>query len=38
MVWGSGSHQIVDVHMNGFSTADKLKVKGGNLVKLLDFA
>lgn len=38
MVWGSGSHQIVDAHMDGSSIADKLKVKGGNLVELLDFA
>ena len=38
MVWGGGSHQIVDAHMNGFSATDKLKVKGENLVELLDFS
>jgi alpha-galactosidase/6-phospho-beta-glucosidase family protein len=38
MVWGGGSHQIVDAHMNDFSATDKLKVKGENLVELLDFS
>lgn len=38
MVWGGGSHQIVDAHMDEFSDTDKRKVKGGNLVELLDFS
>ena len=37
MIWGSGHHQIVDAHMDGFSATDISKVKGGNLVHLLDF-
>ncbi len=38
MIWGSGHHQIVDAHMDGFSATDISKVKGGNLAHLLDFA
>jgi predicted TIM-barrel fold metal-dependent hydrolase len=37
MVWGSGSPTIVDKHMTGFSEADRAKVKGGNLRKLLNW-
>jgi predicted TIM-barrel fold metal-dependent hydrolase len=35
MVWGSGTPAIVDAHMTGFSEADRQKVKGGNLQRLL---
>ena len=35
MVWGGGLPAIVDVHMVGYSEADRAKVKGGNLVNLL---
>ena len=35
MVWGSGDPQLVDVHMEGYSAADRKAVKGGNLAALL---
>lgn len=35
MVWGSGTPKIVDAHMAGYSEADRQKVKGGNLQRLL---
>ncbi|MEE2659266.1 MAG: amidohydrolase family protein [Candidatus Latescibacterota bacterium] len=35
MVWGSGTPAIVDAHMEAYSDADRAKVKGGNLEKLL---
>ena len=35
MVWGSGTPEIVDVHMEDFSEEDRNKVKGGNLARLL---
>ncbi len=35
MVWGSGSPKIVDVHLAHLSEADRERVKGGNLAKLL---
>ena len=35
LVWGSGTPAIVDAHMEGFSAADREKVKGGNLARLL---
>lgn len=35
LVWGSGTPKIVDAHMQGFSTAEIQKVKGGNLHRLL---
>jgi predicted TIM-barrel fold metal-dependent hydrolase len=35
MVWGSGTPNIVDAHMQGYSQADISKVKGGNLRRLL---
>jgi len=38
MVWGSGTPRIVDVHMEAHSEADRAKVKGGNLQRLLSFA
>jgi predicted TIM-barrel fold metal-dependent hydrolase len=37
MVWGAGTPRIVDAHMEGYSEADRLKVKGGNLARLLGF-
>ena len=38
MVWGSGTPEIVDVHMEGYSEADRAKVKGDNLARLLGWA
>lgn len=35
MVWGSGVPEIVDEHLVGYSEAERARVKGGNLVKLL---
>jgi hypothetical protein len=35
MVWGSGTPAIVDTHLAHFSEADRAKVKGGNLQRLL---
>ena len=35
MVWGGGMPAIVDAHMAGYSEADRAKVKGGNLERLL---
>ncbi len=35
LVWGSGSPQIVDAHLEHLSGADRDKVKGGNLAGLL---
>ncbi len=37
VVWGSGSHRIVDVHMSDYSPAEIAQVKGGNLLKLLNW-
>ncbi|MFT5085734.1 MAG: putative TIM-barrel fold metal-dependent hydrolase [Candidatus Latescibacterota bacterium] len=37
LVWGSGSPDIVDIHMQDFSAVARDKVKGGNLAKLLNF-
>ena len=37
MVWGSGTPQIVDAHLEHLSEADREKVKGGNLARLLGF-
>jgi predicted TIM-barrel fold metal-dependent hydrolase len=37
LVWGSGTPQIVDAHMEGYSEADRRKVKGDNLARLLGF-
>ena len=37
LVWGSGSPEIVDAHMEGYSEVERAKVKGGNLAKLLGF-
>lgn len=37
-VWGDGTPAIVDAHMQGYSDADRAKVKGNNLAKLLKFA
>jgi L-fuconolactonase len=35
VVWGSGSPAIVDAHMEDYSEADRRKVKGENLARLL---
>lgn len=35
LVWGSGTPAIVDAHMPEYSEVDRLKVKGGNLGRLL---
>jgi len=37
MVWGSGTPKIVDAHMENYSENDRLKVKGGNVAKMLRF-
>lgn len=37
MVWGSGTPGIVDAHLSHLSEADRARVKGGNLVGLLNF-
>ncbi len=35
LVWGSGTPNIVDAHMEGYTETDRRKVKGENLAKLL---
>jgi predicted TIM-barrel fold metal-dependent hydrolase len=35
MVWGSGTPAIVDAHLAHLSAADRAKVKGGNIARLL---
>jgi L-fuconolactonase len=35
MVWGSGTPGIVDAHLGAFSVADRARIKGGNLARLL---
>jgi L-fuconolactonase len=37
MVWGGGSHKVVEAHMTGYSAEDISKVKGGNLRRLLNW-
>jgi predicted TIM-barrel fold metal-dependent hydrolase len=37
MVWGSGTPNIVDAHMEGYSEMERMKVKGDNLANLLGF-
>ena len=40
LVWGSGSPEIVDVHLSaaGFGEAEDIaKVRGGNLARLIDW-
>ena len=37
MVWGSGSPALVDAHMQNYSEADRAKVKGGNLQRILNW-
>jgi predicted TIM-barrel fold metal-dependent hydrolase len=37
LVWGSGTPQIVDAHLDHLSEAERAKVKGGNLAQLLPF-
>jgi predicted TIM-barrel fold metal-dependent hydrolase len=37
MVWGGGTPGIVDAHMEGYPERDRMKVKGGNLARLLGF-
>jgi len=38
LVWGSGTPDIVDAHLEGYTEADRMKVKGDNLAGLLGFA
>lgn len=38
MVWGSGTPRIVDAHLDHLSSAERDKVKGGNLAALLGFS
>jgi hypothetical protein len=38
LVWGGGTPGIVDAHMEGYAEADRMKVKGDNLARLLGFA
>ncbi|NND32455.1 MAG: amidohydrolase [Saprospiraceae bacterium] len=38
MVWGSGTPEIVDEHMSNYSASDRTKVKGGNIIRLLNWA
>jgi predicted TIM-barrel fold metal-dependent hydrolase len=35
LLWGGGTPRIVDVHMPDFNDADRAKVRGGNLARLL---
>ena len=35
MVWGSGTPEIVDAHLSEYTEADRRKVKGDNLARLL---
>ena len=35
MVWGSGTPEIVDAHLSEYTEADRQKVKGDNLARLL---
>ena len=35
LVWGSGTPDIVDTHMDRESEAERAQVKGGNLARLL---
>lgn len=35
LVWGSGTPTLIDVHLPHWSEADRAKIKGGNLAKLL---
>ena len=37
LVWGGGAPEIVDAHLDHLSPADRAKVKGGNLARLLGF-
>jgi L-fuconolactonase len=37
MVWGSGTPTIVDAHLAHFSEADRAKVKGGTIARLLNW-
>ena len=37
MVWGSGTPEIVDAHLSHLTPADRERVKGGNLARLLKF-
>jgi predicted TIM-barrel fold metal-dependent hydrolase len=38
MVWGSGTPKIVDTHLAHLSEADRARVKGGNLLALLNWS
>lgn len=35
LVWGSGTPHLIDLHLPDWSEADRAKIKGGNLEKLL---
>ncbi|MEO6063263.1 MAG: amidohydrolase family protein [Thermoflexales bacterium] len=37
LCWGSGSPEIIDAHLDQFSAAERGRIKGGNLAKLLGF-
>ncbi len=37
LVWGSGAPEIIEAHMAGHTEAERMKVKGDNLAKLLGF-
>lgn len=37
MVWGGGTHKILDAHLDGYSETECLLVKGNNLARLLNF-
>jgi len=37
LVWGSGTPNIVDAHMEEYAETDRMKVKGDNLANLLGF-
>jgi predicted TIM-barrel fold metal-dependent hydrolase len=37
MVWGGGTPEIIDAHMERYPKSDRLKGKGGNLARLLGF-
>jgi predicted TIM-barrel fold metal-dependent hydrolase len=38
LVWGSGTPEIVDAHLAAYPEADRAKVKGGNVARLLQFS
>jgi predicted TIM-barrel fold metal-dependent hydrolase len=38
LCWGGGAPEIVDAQLDNFSAAERARVKGGNLAKLLNWA